>query len=256
MVEFFQNLKNIIDFSLREKFSFSRKNYVENNESKYGLFSKETEIRENALLEKYGFSYLKWNSTRLNYLENLYLMDVLDKYFKIELKEELKVLDVGCKNWSYAKGEYFFFKAFCETLVFDGIEIDANRLYNNFYSRREVAKFYMKGLENTRYLAKNFLNHEEKYDLIVWILPFVFNEPHLRWGLPKQLFSPENMLEHAYNCLEEGGKIFIINQGAEEFEEQKKLCEILQIEYLDVGKIESDFWEYGHERFALIIEKH
>lgn len=247
------DLKNKFDFFLRKHLSFSRKNYAEKNELKDGLL--EDNSRENSLVEKYGLDWLKNNSTRQNYLENLYMIDLLDKYFAINKREKSEILDVGSKNWFYAKGEYFFFKKHCGELELDGIELDSNRLYTNFFSRAEVAKFHIKGLENTKYIQGDFLKHNEKYDYIIWILPFVFEYPHLKWGLPLSYFKPEVMLKHAYESLNDGGQIFIINQGEVEFEYQQKLCEKLKLTFNPIGKVESEFIKYKIERYLTQIKK-
>lgn len=252
----FQNLKNTIDFFLRQKFVFSRKNYFEKNEDKEGLLATPKALeRENFLVETYNLEFLNSNSTRQNYTENLYLIDLLDTYLKPNHVNDLRILDIGCKNWFYAKSEHAFFKKYCGNLTLDGIELDANRLYSNFYSRKEVAKFYIKGLENTNYIEGNFLNHNEKYDYIVWILPFVVEEPLLKWGLPLKHFQPEKMLEHAYESLKDGGQIFIINQGEAEYDVQKELCEKLSIKFNPLVEIQSDFLEYQIPRFGILIKK-
>lgn len=254
-MNYYENLKNSIDFFLREKFKLSRKNYYEINEQKDNLFKTENAILcEKKLFQRYDLSYLKSNSTKVNYLENLYTVDLLDRYLKITQSQKINVLDIGSKNWSYAKGEYSFFKKHCETLNLDGIEIDANRLYTNFYSRAEVAKFHINNLNNTNYITGDFLKHNENYDYIIWFLPFVIETPHVKWGLPKKYFQPEKMLEHAYKLLNKNGKIFIINQGESEYEAQKSLCEKLSIDYIELGKIESIFFEYRNPRYGIIIK--
>lgn len=265
---FLQNIKNIVDFFLRQNLTISRKNYFEINEDKEGLFEEYTSQkniieREKFLHEKYDLSYLKNNSTRQNYLENLYTIDVLDKYLTLDFQENIRALDIGCKNWCYARGEYAFFKKFCNNLQLDGVEIDPNRLYSNFYSRKEVAKFYIKGLDHVNYIEENFLGVNarvnagvnKKYDYIVWVLPFVVKEPLLKWGLPLKYFQPEKMLEHAYKLLNENGMIFIINQGESEYDIQVELCKKLNITFTPIGKIDSDFWNYEISRYALIIKK-
>ena len=256
MRHFFQNLKNIVDFQLRQMLDFSRKDFYIENEPKEGLFQGLALLNtEKQLVEKYNLIELKNNSTCLNYLENLYMTDVLDRFLEVDFESELNVLDIGCKNWFYAKGEYFFFKKHCDKLKLDGIELDANRVYSNFYSRKEVAKYYTKGLGGVNYISGDFLNHSDKYDYIVWILPFVFERPLVKWGLPMKYFKPKEMLIHAYDSLKEGGKIFIINQGEDEFEAQKALCGELQISYNAIGIVESGFFSCKHKRYLLIINK-
>jgi len=223
MSDFFLNLKNRLDFFLRKFFCASRKNYFE-------PYSRKSE------------------------LENFYMSDILGKYFEVEKAQQAKILDVGSKNWFYIKGEYQFLKNHFDNFLLDGIEIDSNRLYTNFYSRGEVAKFHIKDLENVRYFQKDFLKHDEKYDYIIWILPFVFEYPHLKWGLPLNHFCPEKMLSHAYEVLKEGGKIFVVNQGELEYQEQIRLCEKLGIKFKALGKIESEFFDYT-PRFGVLILK-
>lgn len=257
MKNFIQNIKNSIDFFLRQRLTFSRKNYYEKNEPKEGLFdsnSPKAQEKEEFLYEKYGLKDLKNNSTRRNYLENLYVIDVLDKYFDLNSTQSTKILDVGCKNWFYAKGEYFFFKKCSPQFELDGIELDSKRLYSNLFTRAEAAKFYIKGLQNTTYIEGDFLNHNVQYDCITWFLPFIIKEPMLKWGLPTQYFKPEVMLEHAYKMLNQGGKMLIVNQGETEFEVQKQLCDKLNIKYIPLGEIKSDF-ELYKPRFGMIIEK-
>ena len=62
---------------------------------------------------------------------------------------------------------------------------------------------------------------KDKYDYIIWFLPFVLYEPHKYWGLPKKYFYPEKLLDHAYNLLNQNGEMLIVNQGEKEFEVQK-----------------------------------
>lgn len=253
---FFQNIKNIVDFSIRQKIAISRKNYFEQNESKEGLLQSQDEIdKEQYLCDKYDLAFVKNSTTQRNYLENLYILDLLDRYLSIYSVTGLNVLDIGCKNWFYAKGEYFFFKKYCDNLAIDGIELDANRLYSNFYSRKEVAKFHIKDLKGANYIADDFLKHNKKYDYIIWILPFVLEYPLFKWGLPHSYFKPEEMLKHAYDLLNENGQIFIINQGKNEYEAQKSLFNKLNIKFQDIGLIKSVFPVYTKERYLISTHK-
>lgn len=255
MKYFIMDVKNNLDFYLREKFCFSKKNYSESNESKDEIFrSLELIEREKFLFDKFNLSDLKSNSTKENYLLNIYTLDLLDKYLPVKSKNNLSVLDIGCKNWFYVQAEHAFFKKYSKNLNLHGIELDANRLYSNFYSRAEVAKFYMKNLSDVKYIHGDFLKYNGNYDYIIWILPFVVQEPLLKWGLPGRYFQPESMLEHAYNVLNPDGKIFIINQGEIEYEMQKTLCEKLNIKFVQIGEIKSVFYNYK-PRYLTIISK-
>ncbi len=257
MVIFLENIKNSVDFFLRNNFAFSRSGYMEKNENKVELFSKESEIeREKYLIKQYGLEKLRSFSTISTYLENLNLVDILDLYLEITPKQEtISILDIGCKNWSYAYGENIFLKKHFPDMILNGIEIDPNRLYRNLYSRKEVAKYHIKTLENTFYIENNLLNHTLKYDYIIWILPFVTKYSHLRWGLPANHFKPEEMLYHAHSLLKPKAQMFIVNQGKEEYEIQQQLCSKLKLPHKKLGELNSSFKIYRHKRFGLIVSK-
>ncbi len=214
------NIKNKIDYFIRSHTKFSRKNYSE----------KEVDERE-----------------------NMYVYDILTQTLGLDRQDKISVLDIGSKNWAYAKGEYNFFKQYCSFLQLDGVEIDAYRLYSNFYSRYEVAKFYIKDLEGANYYADNLLNINKKYDYIVWLLPFVTEYPLQKWGLPKEFFMPEKLLKHAYTLLQK--EMLIINQGAEEAEIQKALLEKLNIRYKFLGILTSKALKYQNERYGFLVIK-
>ena len=247
------NIKNNIDFFLRKNIKISRKNYSEINEIKDELeFSKEELILESELIHKYKLEKYKNNSTVINYCQNLYLISILNKYFDIKSKPDLTILDIGSKNWFYAPAEYYYFKRYCKNIFLDGVEIDAYRLYANFYNRLEVAKFYIKDLPNTNYIPDDLMNINKSYDYIVWILPFVLRHPLRAWGLPDNLFKPQKLFEHAYSLLKQNGKMLIINQTKEEFEAQIKIINGLTS---TSTKLESPFYEYKYQRFLTIVEK-
>jgi hypothetical protein len=253
-MKFLNNLKNSFDFFIRQRFPISRVDFYQENEAKDNLFTNEVQReREAYLCEKYDLYDLKNNSTCAVYLENLYFADVFDNYFDIGEMDEASVLDIGSKNWSYVTSEYKFFRKFCSVLTLRGIELDCNRLYSNFYSRKEVAKYYIKKLSDTEFICGDFLKHYEKYDYITWFLPFVFESPLCSWGLPSKYFLPERMLNHAVELLKNNSKIFIVNQGEEEYLKQIELCKNLALNFIPIGKIESVFQVFKNDRFLIKI---
>ena len=223
----FNEIRNNIDFFIRSHIRFSRKNFVEKN---------------TLMIER-------------NEKENLYTYQILENFFNKNSKKHLSILDIGCKNWFYAKGEHQYFNSFCDDFELDGIELDAYRLYSNFYNRYEVAKYHIKKLKNTTYIAGNLLELNKTYDYIIWFLPFVVDTPHIAWGLPKRLFYPEKLLMHAYKLLNKDGQMLIINQGLVEAEEQKKFLENLNIPYRELGEIKNEHFKYQNQRYGYLIKK-
>ena len=223
----FNDLKNQIDFFIRNKTKFSRKNFQEKN-----LINLEH-----------------------NRLEILYTKNFLEIFFEKKSNDFARILDIGCKNWFYAQAEHEFFSSFCNEIILDGVELDPYRLYTNFYSRYEVAKFYTKNLINTNYITGNLLDINGEYDYIVWILPFVSITPHKYWGLPKKYFMPEKLLAHAYSLLKENGQMLIINQGETEAKIQKQYFTKLELNYKEMGLVPNEFVEYKHKRYAFLLKK-
>jgi len=236
-------MKNRFDFYLRNLFRFSRKGFCEQSEDKGELFSPKIRIKEDRLIRRYSLQDFKENSSCQNYKENLYVLELLEDYIRPKRKPLMKVLDIGSKNWSYALAEHSFFKKFCHKLVLDGIELDAYRVYSNFYSRYDAAKFYTQGLKGANYIAGDFMEHTGKYDVIIWILPFITPVSHSKWGLPKKFFNPKDMLKKAFNDLKDDGIMIVVNQGKEEYETQKQLFDELEIPYMPCGEFKSSFAE-------------
>lgn len=251
------NLLNNLDFYLRKNIKFSRKGLKIANEDKNKLFSDGNLIvKEDEYNNEYNLKKIKNNSTKRNYLETLYTIDILKKTFNLNsIKESAKILDIGSKNWFYAQGEYSYFAKHIKNIELTGVELDGYRVYADFYSRKDYAEYYIKNLKNTKYLVDNLMNINEEYDYITWFLPFVAEAPLINWGLPLSEFQPEILLKKAYSLLKPNGKMLIVNQGISEFEIQKDLLNKLSIPYDEIGKIESDFLEYQNERFAIIVQK-
>ena len=247
-----ENIKNGFDFFLRNAITISRKNYFEKPQDLTGIFeNKEQEYFYNTLQNQYGI-FLSQNTTRRNFILNLYHLNIFDKYLTKKNKNNLSILDIGSKNWEYVKSEYIFFNSFTKDFTLNGIELDVYRLNSNLYNRYEIAKFYTKDLPNTNYIAGDLLNHRQKYDYIIWILPFITKYPLIKWGLPLKYFKPQEMLFHAYNLLNPEGELLIINQSKEEYLIQQELVKKMNVknEYLPLGEIEDCFGFFKNKRYC------
>lgn len=265
MNKLLHNIYNHIDFRLRNFFKLSRSKYNPANELKENLFDNFKEPQKTVAvkkeldyLEKYQLQRLKNNSTRRIYLENLNIIEFLETYIKCKNNiNQLEILDIGSKNWFYAEGEYNFFKYNNQekTISMIGIEIDAYRLYTDFYSRRDYALHYIKNLINCKYIADDVMQHNKQYDFITWFFPFVTPEPLLNWGLPLKLYRPDKMLKHVFSLLKPDGKLIILNQGKEEYLKQEELLKKLNIPYLKQGMFNSSFIDFSFERYVTVVNK-
>ncbi len=251
---FLDNLKNRFDFFIRSHIGISRKNYNEKPEDLSKIFNQRQQIIYNTLDNTYDLGLLQ-NSAKRVFLENIYFLKIFDRCFSTGKNDNLSILDIGSKNWSYVKSEYLFFNSFKKDFILNGIELDSNRLNSNFYSRAEIAKFYSKGLKNTNYISGDLMEHKERYDYIIWILPFILEYPLIKWGLPMKYFKPEKMLLHAFNLLNKGGQMLIINQGQEEYKVQKELNTKLGLNFEYFGLIEDDFNLFKNKRYCCKLIK-
>lgn len=253
MLKFLKNIYNELDFFFRKNIRLKRK-YTGKNEPKENNLPE----KEKLFLEKYNLYTLKENSTCRNYLENLAVIELLESYLYVEeSRKSVKILDIGSKNWFYAAGEWHFFK-YCnreKEIYLDGIEIDAFRVYSDFHTRYDYAQFYIKNLENTRYITKDFLLHKDGYDYITWFFPFVTEYPLLEWGLPLSVYKPVEMLRHGYNSLNIGGKLLIVNQDEKEYAIQEDLLKKAGFAYERKGEFISSFLEFEHKRLITIVYK-
>ncbi len=251
---------NEIDFFFRKQIKFSRK-FSGKNELKNNLFDnlppqkrRIAEDKEGLYLKKYRLDYLKQNSARRNYLENLAIIELLENYIQVD-KDSPKILDIGSKNWFYASGQYHFFRYnnFKKEIRLDGIEIDAYRVYSDFCTRRDYALYYTKTLKNCRYITGDLLKHSGEYDYIIWFFPFVTQYPLLEWGLPLSVFKPREMLRHAAGMLNPGGKMLIVNQDENEYSAQQGLLEQLHLDYTRHNSFKNSFLEYEHGRYVTVV---
>ena len=255
MMYFLDNLRNNFDFLIRKNVKFSRKNYKEDFADLSKLFEN-IQVKEvyELLNKKYELN-LFFNLSERTLLENLYYLNLFNKYLFPKEATNMSVLDIGSKNWSYVKSEYLFFQGYTKCLNLYGIELDAYRMNSKFYTRYEIAQYYKKDLPNTNYISGDFIEHNQKYDYIIWILPFITEYPLLRWGLPLKYFKPKEMLIHAFELLKQEGELLIINQGEDEYKVQKYLNSELDLPVEYYGEVEDNLKVFCKKRFACKVIK-
>jgi hypothetical protein len=262
-----KNLLNTLTFWIRNKIALKRPIKSIYNQDKSDLFGKETALEEKKLIQTYHLQDLYDNSTITTYKENLYTVKLLeDSLSNQEIdwnKSELKVLDIGSKNFSYATGINNFFGYFNNIqnikreIYLDGVEVDPYRIMIDLHSRYDYARYHIKKLGNTRYLTLDFLEFPQKgYDFITWFLPFIVKEPLIRWGIPMKYLKPVDMLTHAFSLLATGGIMLVVNQLETEKNIQLKIIRQLGLNYSVVEKpYNNNFSPYRLERHITLIKK-
>lgn len=229
----FRSLANGLRFGARTSLGFRRGPPRLVDEPKTDLFDylegeprSLAEARERELRARYRLDPLWSCSTRLDYRENLYVLDALEVAYggpraTRSGKGPLRVVDVGSKNFAYAFALDRFFRsdgrgASAPSVL--GVELDGHVVYRDFRARRDHAEAYAAQTANpsVRYVVADFCDlNEGEFDVVTMFFPFVTRHALLRWGLPERHFTPERLFAKASEACARG-ELLVASQTEEE----------------------------------------
>jgi SAM-dependent methyltransferase len=266
---FLSHLRNAIDYSLRQLFHWRRSGLHFRNEPKDKLFSNlNHKDREDAqriarrLREDYHLQQFYNQSRAENYRENLFYLEMLEQALRTsrsKLPKAIRAADIGCSQWFYVQALHALLTWWNtpdgRQVDLIGYEVDAYRVYANFYSRYDHAQAHINTLKNVSYLPRAFTAQPAQFDFIAMLFPFVFIKDHTRWGLPRNLFSPEKLLADAWNSLKPGGTLVIVNQGEDEHHAEKERLKALGIKPQSAFRHDSILFHYDIPRYVLTGQK-
>ncbi len=216
-----------------------------------GKFSSDGMHRFGELQERYALSDWASLCSAGEFVENLYLLDLLDRTLDCALERPTASgagLDIGCRNFSHLPALSAFFAA-----DWIGVELDANARYLNGLTRRAYGEWMARQRPGCRYAAGSLLEVQHKVDLIVWILPFVLPAPLRHWGLPDRFFQPQALLQHAVSLLSDKGVMLVVNQGMTEAEAQQALFSEAGYAATPLGELHSVFSPFQQRRFGFLL---
>lgn len=249
----------------RNRLRWQRSGYTDPPESKEALFAHLTttqiqalEKREAELVEQYQLQDFRQQSSRMIYLENLYLLDMLDTLWQqrhLPIPPNPSLCDIGCKNWFYVFALYHFFRKHGGNPLLTGIELDGYRVYQDFYSRRDYAEAYIRHLDGCQFIVGDALEHQGNYDVVILFFPFIIPTPLLQWGLPLKHLQPEGIIQKTWELVRPGGILLIQNQGDEEPLVQQTLLNAQGIIPTHVQTWQSDFFPYPVPRTVWVCHK-
>ena len=204
-------------------------------------------------------------------LESLQTLEWLSVFmqheaFPVLAEKPLRWLDVGSKNFAYAPALALMLNHLTnlnQPWHLKGIELDAGRLDHQGNTRTQYAEGLIDLLPNTTYQQGDILKETEQYEGISLFLPFVFEEPLLKWGLPSKHFNPLEILAQCISLLTDGGVLMIINLTPEEAAQQEVLFHQLpdpikqQITWVKLpNPLPNSFIHWQYERIAWLCLKH
>lgn len=212
-------------------------------------FSPVQSIRYRDLAEKYPLSAWGGVCADEELFLNLYFLDLFDRHLP---KPPLsgRGLDIGAGGWSYLPALSAWSR-----IPWDGVELDAHRRYWTLATRRGHAEYMLRISEGSRYLPGSLFDLSGSYSGITWFLPFVTPGPLRAARLPDRFFQPNALLRHAWSLLEPGGFLFILNQGKEEADAQRRLFEDERLIAEALGEVTSPFSPFQKDRFGWRLVK-
>jgi hypothetical protein len=262
-------LRNAIDYPLRQIFRWRRGGFVPRAGSKEGLFAhlpaprrQTAEQLEARLREQYDLANFERGASADNYRENLFYIHMLETALErsaCRLPDALLAADIGPSHWFYVQGLYALLRRWQapagRAVQLEGYEADPYRIYADLRSRYDHAVGHLRGLMGAVYLPRPFSPQPARFQLILMLFPFVFEQDHLEWGLPGGLFHPDDLLGAAWQSLQPGGTLLIVNQGAAEHARQHERLLALGIEPTAAFAQDDLLYTYAYQRFVLVARR-
>ncbi|MSS70876.1 MAG: hypothetical protein EXS64_05240 [Candidatus Latescibacteria bacterium] len=254
-----ERLFNAVFYALRRRIRWSRPTYRPRSEDKAPFFRAKPHLLSAAgrLERRYHLGDFREQSTSSEYRESLYVLELMERFFPVpRLRDPVRALDVGSKNFAYARGLHHFFRHAGETgprrVDLTGVEVDPYQIYTDLHSRYDYALYHIRDLDGCRYLAGDVMDHREPYDVITWFLPFVTEYALRKWGLPGVLFRPEAMVRHVCGLLAPGGVLVLASREEEERDVQAQLLRDLGVSFHPPERHESDWMAYA-PRYVFVV---
>jgi hypothetical protein len=132
----------------------------------------------------------------------------------------------------------------------DLVELDAHRRYADLSTRRAHGERVARAHAGCRYIAGSVAELQGQYGVVIWFLPFLFEEPLRAWGLPRRFFAPEALFGHVLDRVAPGGSLLIVNQGERERDRQRDLFAARGVQAIPLGLLESPLSPFRRKRFG------
>ncbi len=260
-----QNLRNAVDFFIRRKLRWQRRGIYFKNQDKTNLFDyleleqqKPAEDLAKRFIEQYHLKYFYDHATKINFRENLYYLSMIENAFNStnpNFGDTIRAADIGPAHWFYVQAYFasltWWNRSQPRLVDLTGYEVDAYRLFSNFYSSYDYAQAHIRDLP-VRYLPQAFSSQPNKFDLITLFFPFVFVKDHQDWGLPGKIFDPISLRQEVRNSLKADGIVLIVNQGLDEHKQEIKYLTTCNFKILETFEQSDLLYRYDLKRFVIV----
>ena len=219
--------------------------------------------RARELIAAYDLARLAERGRRRDVRENLYYLDLLLTAFEhggVALPpDRVRAADVGVSDWFYAPALHALLRHYRtdqpREVELLGFEADPGRRYPDGRTREDWAAWHADGLAGARYVPTDARRWSGAVDLATLLFPFLFTRDLDRWGLPRSLHRPVELLAHVWGCVEPGGFLVVVNQDEAERDVQRDLLAEVGAPVTWSGPFDSPFWRYEGPRFVHVARK-
>jgi hypothetical protein len=259
-------LRNLVDYPLRRRLKVRR---PVRNVTPAGLddaldvLQEEDQREARRLIWSYKLRELTDRGTRRDILENLFYLDMIVTALagaNVQLPaERVTAVDVGVGHWFYVHALFAVLREWraprTREVELLGFETDPYRVYDDGHSRSDWATWHLRGLPQALYVPEDARRWEIPADVAFMLFPFVFATDADKWGLPRTVFQPVDLLLHVWRGVKPGGALIVANQGRDEADEQKRLFAKAAIQPTWGIRVGSPFFRYKEPRFVYVAVK-
>lgn len=147
-------------------------------------------------------------------------------------QDPLYILDLGSKDFAYAPALSLWALGLSSAATVEGVELDPYQIYFDLYRRGDLARYYVQ--QSLLHLPGNLMVSYRQADWLQWhptrypqvitsLFPFLFEDLHYRFGLPKKSFDPERFYRKLVKTTQAYAVFF--HQGDEEENESRRLLQ-------------------------------
>ncbi|HEV8635976.1 MAG TPA: hypothetical protein VG370_17260 [Chloroflexota bacterium] len=259
-------LRNLVDYPLRRWLRIRRPVRgvpAAGLDRALGFLEPRDQREARRLIRDYELISIAARGTRRDVLENLFylemLLTALDGAGVRLPAERVEAIDVGVGHWFYLHalaGALRHWRARRpRELQLLGFEADPYRLYGDGHTRADWAAWHLRGIADALFVPEDVRRWRATADAAFMLFPFVFATDADKWGLPRTMFRPLELLTHVWRGVRPSGALVVANQGRREADEQRRLFDRAEIEPTWSARFASPFFRYREPRYVCVAVK-